>query len=790
MTIQSLPNVKVYVAFNPVSLGYTLTTSNTAPLTSPYWTEISQYVIDFSTRAGKQHFLDRIESTALQMSLNNRTNFFNGGSGYTLGVRTPIVITATWPQGGTAQKIYFGLIDAVTEKITDQLNSELFVTASDMLKYLSLNYLMSDAFWDQYALSPSATDWFRCDQTTSAIVTGAEVISTGLIQYQAINQFQVGQKVSITGLNDDNFNIPDATVSAIGSSSTAGAVSFSISGYPSVTGSATGTGLAFRTLMKNQINTGVGVDGTIEEAVSFSNAGALIYSSSGAIDLAQGSTSGTGYINLPNSITSNMAGIDFWILGNGMSDSPIMNVGFTYGSTNYQGIVFVNTVGSLSCAIYNSSGVAIGSVVVSDANGYIQVADGYWHHVGLVIGPDGLLNLYCDGYFAPLTGAGISVGTFSSNIFGTPYPFWIGGQIFANALFSVTGPSLPAIIDEIIISNNSHYATLENEVLNRFRAGSLLQKGFPVDGNFVWSGNRIAEALCLAGFGSIVNGQVVVPNFEIANTYHSPTAYTQAGTNGSVYVEPYYWDAPITGSTALDLIQQITDTDVGVFYTKPDGSFRFNSQTYYGTWAWNGPSTLGASAGSPPYSGTWTPASITSSATLTDNSGSTTSSPTIVPYIGSSLQMVRDDADLWMIVKVTPQSGTDQIYENTGSENLYGYTTLSKSGTLHTSLDAALSTANYLGSLFDVPKVRVSSIELRLETSGMQSNNSTAEGYYNATILGLAYGDVITFQRTPPGTSQPFVSVKMIVESISHTFDSIMGTWHTNLILDPYPLGL
>ena len=131
-------------------------------------------------------------------------------------------------------------------------------------------------------------------------------------------------------------------------------------------------------------------------------------------------------------------------------------------------------------------------------------------------------------------------------------------------------------------------------------------------------------------------------------------------------------------------------------------------------------------------------------------------------------------------MKVTPQAGTDQIYENTANEPRWGYTTLTKSGTVHTSLNAALSTANYLGYLFQSPIPRVANVELRAET---------ANGTYIPAMLNAEIGDPVNFQRNPSGASSGGdINTNYVIESISHDFQAEPGQWHSSFVLDPYPV--
>jgi hypothetical protein len=404
----------------------------------------------------------------------------------------------------------------------------------------------------------------------------------------------------------------------------------------------------------------------------------------------------------------------------------------------------------------------------------VTVNDGYWHHVGFCNDSAGQLNVYADGTLTPIiTSGGSSFNGWSTTNTSANQALLIGAG--NGALGDSTGTaSLAALIDEVIISNNTNYAAagLLNELLNRYKAGTLLTQGFPVTSTPILSGDRIAEILCIAGFGHISNGQVVLNS----NTYFindSASSWVNGlSTNGFTSVEPYYWDSPVTNSTALDLIRQICDTDIGSFFQEPNGTFSFYNQNYYGQWAWP--------------AATWTVNPIpayppTGDHVWTDDTSST------YHYYGPSLQVLRDDVDTWTTVKVSPQSGTAQIYENFANEPRWGYTTLTKSGTLHTTLSLALSTATFLGNLFKTPLPRVTNVELRSET--LNGANMTA-------LLNTEFGDIVTFKRTSPNAStsgsypsqQGAIGTNMVVESISHDFQAEPGFWHTSFILDPYPI--
>ena len=744
MTLDSLPTLSVQIAFNP---------TNIQSLTQT-WTDVTTYVRDFTTKLGRQHFLDRVEAGTLNMTVNERTGFFlNGsvnGTGYVIQPRLPIKVTATW--SGTTYPVFYGLIDSIDEKITDQLNVDLTINATDLVKFLSLRYMASTNFWSQYAASASVTDWYRFTAPAQVICTSA-VNASGTVTYQGINNFSAGQQVFVTGFDGtgtcNTTTGPGTVVSATSSQ-------FVLSGIGGTSGASAGTGSAYLATIANSINTSnTGYAGYGN--VAFPPNGAMVYSNDGCIDLSNGSNAASGVVVLPGiSDFPNAGGIDFWVLGQGIAGTLLLSV----RSSGVQLDLKVTEAGYLA--------VMTGSTVIAFI-GPNPINDGYWHHVGLVNNSSNQLCLYLDnGVLPPLSG-GIYDGI--NTVVGSVQPLVIGGSNAWLAGSAGATPTAPCLIDEVVISSRS--TTLFVEIANRYVAGSLLSRGFPVTANGVLSGDRIAEILCIAGFGTISVGQIVLnPNTYFIND--SATAWVNgASGNGFIAVEPWYWDSPVTGSTALDLILQICDTDIGSFYQEPNGTFSYYNQLYYGTWSWNSSTSTGS----------WSPNSYTPTGdhVWTDDTSST------YHYYGPSLQVVRDDVDVWTTVKVSPQSGTEQIYENTANESRWGYSTLTKSSTVHTTLNLALSTANFLGNLFKTPLPRVGNVELRSETNNGQ--NMTA-------LLNTEFGDVVTFKRNSPNSSttgsypdqQGLISTNMVVESISHDFQAEPGFWHTSFILDPYPI--
>ena len=135
-TIDSLPELIVAIAFSPSDV--TSTTQS--------WTDVTAYVKDFQTTLGRQHYLDRIESSRLTITFDNRNGFlYNGplnGSGQSVRVRLPIKIEARL--SGGFYSVFFGAIDSLDPRLADVLNLDVTITATDKLKFLSL-YNVNDS---------------------------------------------------------------------------------------------------------------------------------------------------------------------------------------------------------------------------------------------------------------------------------------------------------------------------------------------------------------------------------------------------------------------------------------------------------------------------------------------------------------------------------------------------------------------------------------------------------------------------------------------------------------------
>jgi hypothetical protein len=129
------------------------------------WTNFSSYVQSLNIGPmGRQHELARVQSTPMNMTLNNRDGTFNTwnansflyNNGYGLKVMNPVQVTAAW-QGVTYPR-YYGYLQSLTNSIQDVLNVTAHMSCQDIFQMFALKYLTSN-YYDESVidlLSPQA----------------------------------------------------------------------------------------------------------------------------------------------------------------------------------------------------------------------------------------------------------------------------------------------------------------------------------------------------------------------------------------------------------------------------------------------------------------------------------------------------------------------------------------------------------------------------------------------------------------------------------------------------------
>src|ERR1019366_9246586 len=170
----------------------------------------------------------------------------------------PIAVTATWL--GTTYPVYWGITESITERITDQLNVDIILQASDYIKYLSLRYMSIPSFWAGYVTNAaSAVDWYRCTTNYTGVVTDA-VVGGGTATFTAQNNFNYGDNVTISGLsmsaygsNNLDLNLQEVTITSSSSSWFKVGVASGYNGAQSQ-----GQGAAYRIAVLDQIGSNHG----------------------------------------------------------------------------------------------------------------------------------------------------------------------------------------------------------------------------------------------------------------------------------------------------------------------------------------------------------------------------------------------------------------------------------------------------------------------------------------------------------------------------------------------------
>ncbi len=193
--------------------------------------------------------------------------------------------------------------------------------------------------------------------------------------------------------------------------------------------------------------------------------------------------------------------------------------------------------------------------------------------------------------------------------------------------------------------------------------------------------------------------------------------------------------ATLSKTNALQHIQDVVDTEQGMFLVSGDGlaTFHFRHRRNL-----------------PPYN--------TSQATFGDLSGE-------LPY--TDLIFGYDDTEIKNEVRLTRTGGSEQVATDATSQLAYWPHTCEKSGLLHVNDGEVLDMANYLLSRYKDPALRVKKMELKPVAS---------ESLWTQ-VMSREIGDRITVRRRPPGGGT-LIEKQCYIEAVED--DCAVGdTWIT-----------
>jgi hypothetical protein len=432
--------------------------------------------------------------------------------------------------------------------------------------------------------------------------------------------------------------------------------------------------------------------------------GITAYDTNASLDLTNGTGTNTATAYAYGADGDDLS-IDFWVR-NPQPNTTLMGARLGNGTLFNDASVVVDPSGRIAVSTY----------LVTQPG--LSVTDGEWHHIGIVAIAGSALTIIVDGT--------VTTGTTLATGYGLWVPALTVGFPFA----------FDGLLDEVVVSDfgsspsGRTLASATTAIQARYTVGSYLRKSKN-------SADQVDQVLKVAGWAGLdkYNG----------HTFTSNTYGTQQVTGETTTV---------TGSTALNLILNICETEVGIFFQADDGTLNMQGRDYV-------------------YQPVASGGTLDSTFILT-NYDTSASNQTF--YTAPDLQYVRDDADIWTTVKVTPATGdVKQWTASSTNRQLYGESTLTKS-TLNDSADATQQTANYLGLIYQSPLPRVSQAILEGETQN---------GAQFPFMLGANIQDRVTFVlREPCALSSSYST--MIIESLNHEFSADPGLWHTSFTLDPY----
>jgi hypothetical protein len=132
---------------------------------SPSWTDISTYVMGFSTRRGRKREIDRVIAGTCQVRLENPDRRFEGGytgGAYGSNVKPMVPIRITCTRNAVTYPVFYGYADEWVPSFDPSQPRTAFVDlrATDAFQALAMKPL-DRSVWEMEVLSDSPTVWYR-----------------------------------------------------------------------------------------------------------------------------------------------------------------------------------------------------------------------------------------------------------------------------------------------------------------------------------------------------------------------------------------------------------------------------------------------------------------------------------------------------------------------------------------------------------------------------------------------------------------------------------------------------
>ena len=750
------------------------------------WTNISNYVLDMSIGPhGRQHELDRVQSSPLNLSVDNRSGTFDRwntssflyGGGNGLMPMNPIKVTAAW--NGITYPKYFGYLQEDAPQIQDVLNVNSTLHALDIFQVLSLKYHSNTNYEQQvildgganleafYELNGQPGNYFVTDYSgngnTGSLISGP--YGTPNYGSQGPFLFDANTALDLTnGSSQPNggvTTVDNATQPPTQNDPLGGALSWSFECWYQWDGPAPAASVAAR--------------GSAPSMAAVPN-GVLLHIGGSNYGLSEPTEMqlGVGYDDYGDPVANQVV----WAFAGAGSESittPLAVLPLFDG--NWHHIVITQQFASATTAlyfdgvfianmnnvpVYEPTQITVGSPP-SGTNGldpvyggsnYAQGVPGKIAHVAFystVISPLTVTQHYAIGnWFQTVAPGVVPYGTPSAN-----YTTTSTSSASVGATTSITvGAGLAYQKGQVVsISHDVNNNMLAVVNSYRTKSGLLSYTPFSSSGSGTYSSWSVTLAVPPTGRLNNALQNIGLDPDTILNVPYQFLTY--------IYAEP----SPVTTTSGLNYLQRLAQTEPGLIFQAPNGQINaYNRQYQY-----------------------LAPTAITSQGYFADAASVAASVASTVYHYNKAITISGNDLDVWNDIQVQSARSGSTLQEwgpaqssvATYSVSAYGPRTLQGLTSLQQQHDIdALAMAQNYAAWYNLPLVRVTHITL---------NSQTANGANLPQMLGRGLMDRVTVAYNNSSPSTPFQQ-DSLVEQITDTVNLSNPTWVTEWSLSPYEI--